>query len=97
MNLLVTVPVAVLIVLLERARPRFGRAAAVIFGTSLIIELLQFVLNTGRSADVDDLMLNTVGGFAAYVLLTRLTLRRVKLGINGAEGSTSARAGVSRY
>ena len=94
MNLLVTVPVAVLIVLLERDRPRLGRAAAVIFGTSLLIELLQLVLNTGRTADVDDLMLNTVGGFAAYVLLTRLTFRRAKGGTSGAEGSSSARAEV---
>ena len=91
LNLLVTVPVAALIVLLERERPRFGRAAAVIFGTSLLIELLQLVLNTGRSADVDDLMLNTVGGFAAYVLLTRLTFLRSGRETSGAEGSSSAR------
>lgn len=103
MNLLVVVPVALIIVLLERIPSKMGRATLIIFGSSLLIELLQLALNTGRSADVDDLILNTLGGCAAYVLLSRLTSRSTAQEpssttpeTSGAEDGTSARAGVRR-
>ena len=35
---------------------------------SLCIEVIQFVVPMGRSADVDDLILNTVGTYLGYII-----------------------------
>ncbi|WP_091488258.1 VanZ family protein [Alkalibacterium putridalgicola] len=35
---------------------------------SLFIEVVQFSIPMGRSADIDDLILNTIGAFLGYII-----------------------------
>ncbi|WP_053403017.1 VanZ family protein [Priestia koreensis] len=36
---------------------------------SLFIEIIQFVIPTGRSSDIDDVILNTIGTFLGWTIL----------------------------
>ena len=68
-NVVATLPLGIL---LPIALPRWAgsalRVAIASFGTSLLIEVAQGVLGS-RVADVDDLILNTLGGWLGYGLL----------------------------
>ena len=71
-NILVFVPLGLLPPLLwRRCRGAWGAALPAL--CSLFVELCQIF--TGRSVDVDDLILNTLGGLLGW-LLARLLLRR---------------------
>ena len=71
-NILVFVPLGLLPPLLwRRCRGAWGAALTAL--CSLFVELCQIF--TGRSVDVDDLILNTLGGLLGW-LLARLLLRR---------------------
>lgn len=65
-NLLLLVPLGLLLPFVSRAALRTN--LAVVLGTTLLIELLQGLVIAGRSFDVDDLLLNFVGGAAALVV-----------------------------
>lgn len=66
---------------LSLMRPKWslGRAAAAGLGLSVCIELSQFLLGTGV-ADIDDLVLNTLGVALGFVLTQALTGRRLTIG-----------------
>ncbi|GKT03682.1 VanZ family protein [Furfurilactobacillus sp. WILCCON 0119] len=53
---------------------RFSRSVALAFGTSLFIECTQLVMNFfnlgDRTFDLNDLLLNTIGGIIGWLLLT---------------------------
>lgn len=58
------------------AKPAWWRSAAAGFGMSFSVEFVQFFI--GRSSDVNDLVLNTLGalcGYWIYLLLRRLAPR----------------------
>ena len=67
LNALMTVPLGFLWPLVRR-RSGLLRAVGAAFLLSLCIELVQPLLPTARTADITDLICNTVGGLAGYVL-----------------------------
>ncbi|KQX07635.1 MULTISPECIES: VanZ family protein [unclassified Leifsonia] len=73
MNLVLFVPFGVYLGLLRPLWP-WWRAGAAVAGTSLLLEIMQFILATG-STDATDVVVNTAGGLLGLRLLT-LTRRR---------------------
>lgn len=65
---------APLVVIARALRLDIGLRTAVLalFSASLSIEVYQLLQNAGRFFDVDDLMLNTLGGLAVYLILYRV-------------------------
>jgi glycopeptide antibiotics resistance protein len=79
LNIAMTVPLGLLVPLLVRIRTA-GAAALVGLAVSATIELTQGVgnilLSGGRTADVNDVIANTVGTVLGWLLLQRLTRSR---------------------
>lgn len=70
-NALMLAPIAIgLLVTVRRFRPWL--TLAVLAGTSILIEVLQLVLSTGRATDIDDVILNAGGGLAVYLVLAKI-------------------------
>ena len=67
-NVLGFVPAGFFIPILWKNKRGFLFTVCVTFQMSLLVEILQLVLRVG-SFDVDDLLLNTLGGILGYVLL----------------------------
>lgn len=65
-NLLLLMPVGILVPLIFKNVNNTFKIFLVITAVSLCIETLQYF--TGRSADIDDLMLNVVGGMSTYIV-----------------------------
>ena len=65
-NVLIFVPLGFLPPLLWKKWRHFWATLPLCAGVSLLIEFLQLFL--GRSVDVDDLILNTLGGLMGYIL-----------------------------
>lgn len=76
-NLLLLVPLAVLVALVVRRRHVIAKIALTAFLASLAIEVTQFLLPSGRSADVDDVILNTGGALLAAMIIVRVAPRTV--------------------
>lgn len=77
-NLFGFVPLGFLLPILFSNLRSSKKIVLVTFITSLVFELIQLITNLG-SFDVDDLLLNTIGGFIGYcffVLLKLLLSRR---------------------
>jgi len=77
-NVVMFVPLGFFTALLWRA-PRWRRALLIGFCVSLFIEVVQFFI--GRSSDIDDVILNTLGalcGFWLFLLFRVLAPRLVK-------------------
>nr|WP_272924351.1 VanZ family protein [Streptomyces sp. SID8381] len=66
-NALMFVPLGILLVFAAR-RSRLGRTVAVCLALSVSIEAGQYVMNAGRTVDVDDVLFNTLGGLVGGVL-----------------------------
>ncbi len=66
-NALMFVPLGILLIFTGR-QPRLGRAVAVCLALSLSIETAQYVMNAGRTVDVDDVLFNTFGGVIGSLL-----------------------------
>ncbi|WP_437114599.1 VanZ family protein [Streptomyces glaucescens] len=76
-NLLLGVPFGVLVpVLAPRARG-IGRVLLLTAFVMLLVELAQGAVVTGRAFDIDDVILNTTGALAGYLLLGRRLGRAV--------------------
>lgn len=67
-NVLGFVPAGFFIPILWKNRRGFGFTLCVTFQMSFLVEILQLVFRVG-SFDVDDLLLNTLGGILGYLLL----------------------------
>ncbi|MGV8905580.1 MAG: VanZ family protein [Acetobacterium sp.] len=67
-NILIFVPLGFLFPLCRKKNVRFFEAFLVILGSSCAIELIQFLFLTSRRADVDDVILNLVGGIIGYLI-----------------------------
>ncbi|WP_029069462.1 VanZ family protein [Jonesia quinghaiensis] len=80
-NFFLLAPVALILILSWMNKPRIFLSAIVITSVSLVIEVLQALLNTGRVSDIDDLIFNAAGGVGLYVVFTRLAFRRVDIPI----------------
>lgn len=68
-NLALLAPFGALLPLRWRALDGWGRVLVACAATSVAIEGLQFALGIGRTAAVDDVLLNTAGGGLGYALL----------------------------
>lgn len=68
-NILGFVPAGFFIPVLWKNRRGFLFTVCITFQMSLLVEILQLVFRVG-SFDVDDLLLNTLGGVLGYCLLT---------------------------
>jgi len=82
-NLIMLVPLGVYISLLFHIK-KFSKALWAVFLGSLIIEVLQLLLGyvgivEGREFDVDDLLLNTLGGVGGYIITEVVKKKLMKL------------------
>ena len=68
-NIAVFIPFGILFPLAFPRFNRFGKTVLAAFLTSLFLECLQLVFALG-SFDVDDLLLNTIGGIIGYAILS---------------------------
>lgn len=68
LNVLMTVPFGILWPVVRRGRAGIFRTVGAAFLLSLCIELVQPLLPTARTADVTDLICNTAGALAGYLL-----------------------------
>ena len=71
LNVIMTVPFGFLYPLCRRAAGKkcgLRRCVLMILTLSLSIELLQPLINGARSADITDVMTNTIGGLLGYVV-----------------------------
>lgn len=84
-NFLMLSPLAVLIVVAQR-RAHALLALITFVGVSVTIEWAQWLIPTGRSVDIDDVLLNSSGALLVYVLLARF--------FPGIQGWMRAPAGV---
>ena len=71
-NVILTMPFGFLITLLK-GNKKFPNVLLWVVAFSLAIELAQFVIGTGigyryRNVDIDDLILNTIGGIIGYAI-----------------------------
>ena len=73
LNIAMFVPYGLLLPMAMKGLRSFLRTGAAVLGTTAAIETIQYFI--GRSADVDDVMMNFLGGvlgYLLYVLLNRL-------------------------
>jgi hypothetical protein len=85
-NVVMFVPVGLLLPLATRLR--FGGTVAACAALSVLVECVQLTL--GRSLDVDDVLLNTLGGFVGALL--GLGVLRLRCPGRGQRSSTAAKA-----
>ncbi len=67
LNAVMTIPFGFLLPLVDKKHERLAKVLLYTFLLSLSIELLQPLIN-GRTSDITDVIMNTVGGVAGYVL-----------------------------
>jgi len=77
-NVVAFVPFGVILPILHRRYRSFLYMTLVTFEVSLIVEVVQLIFRVG-SFDVDDLLLNTIGGMAGYLVFAIMDkIRRCK-------------------
>ena len=77
LNIAMFIPYGLLLPMTFKKLRRFWKTAAVALATTVLIETLQYFL--GRSADIDDVIMNLAGGMLGYLLfylLNRLLYKR---------------------
>ena len=72
-NILAFVPFGLFFPLLSRKNRGFWKVALISFEVSLLVELIQLVTRVG-SCDVDDMILNTLGGMIGHLCFKILFL-----------------------
>lgn len=87
-NVLFFAPLGLLPPLLWRRPRHWWMALGLSAGVSALIECLQFFI--GRSVDVDDLLLNALGGLTGYLLFRLLYILRPRQSGNSCPRSDSA-------
>jgi len=65
-NILLFIPLGFFVPLLRHRSTSAGRVGALAFGTSLLLELIQLLTGLG-GFDVDDLILNVLGGLIGWL------------------------------
>lgn len=85
-NLILLLPLGLLLPFMFKRCQKLSSVVAIAFITSLIIEVIQFVLQIGM-ADIDDVILNSLGAILGYifykfimwVLTLRIKLKNAKI------------------
>ncbi|MBK5243904.1 MAG: VanZ family protein [Eubacteriaceae bacterium] len=67
-NILIFIPLGLLYPLCRKKNGGFFGAFLIILGSTCTIEILQFFFLTSRRADVDDIILNVIGGIIGYLI-----------------------------
>lgn len=67
-NILIFLPMGLLYPLCRDKKVGFFEAVVVILGSTCAIEIIQFLFLTSRRADVDDIILNFIGGIIGYLI-----------------------------
>ena len=81
LNIVMTVPFGFLLPLIKKENAKLPKVILYTFLLSLSIELLQPLINGFRSADITDLITNTIGGiigYIFYIIFRSLTTRILK-------------------
>ena len=73
LNVILTVPFGFLWPIAADKKAGFARTVFYTFLLSLVIEILQPLINPNRSADITDLITNTLGGSIGYIFYALLT------------------------
>lgn len=68
LNVIMTIPFGFLITLVRNKKTKLLNVIFCTFLLSLVIELLQPLINGVRSSDITDIITNTIGGIVGYVL-----------------------------
>ena len=76
-NIFAFVPLGILAPLIFSSIHSVGMILFVSFGVSFTIEILQFLFTVG-AFDVDDMLLNAVGGCIGYVIMSITFLRKLE-------------------
>ena len=76
-NILIFLPFGMLVPMLSKKYKRFWCVALLSFELSLAVELIQLLTKVG-SCDVDDMLLNTIGGMLGYAIYAWIRGRRRK-------------------
>lgn len=66
LNIAMFVPYGILLPIVSDKMEKFLKTAGVVFATTLTIEVVQYFI--GRSADIDDVIMNFLGGVIGYLL-----------------------------
>ena len=77
-NILIFVPFGMLVPFLTKRLKKFWSVVCLSFELSVLVELIQLVTKVG-SCDVDDILLNTLGGMFGYALYVIAVQCRRKL------------------
>lgn len=72
LNICMFVPLGILLPVVFRAMRRWYCTCPTVFFISFLIEFVQYFI--GRSADVDDLIMNTLGGIIGYLIFRLFNL-----------------------
>ncbi len=67
-NVILFMPLGLLYPLARKKTTGFFHAFVVILGTTFSIEFLQYLFLTSRRADIDDIILNLLGGIIGYLI-----------------------------
>ncbi|MGL4607252.1 MAG: VanZ family protein [Eubacteriaceae bacterium] len=67
-NILLFVPLGLFYPLARKKKVGIFEAFSVILGTTCIIEVLQFFFLASRRGDIDDIILNFIGGVIGYII-----------------------------
>ncbi len=67
-NILLFMPLGLLYPLCRKRKVNFLEAFIVIVGTTCAIELMQFLFLASRRGDIDDIILNSIGGIIGYLI-----------------------------
>lgn len=78
-NVIIFIPIGLLLPIILNRYKSFFKIIIISFSISIIIEFIQFFI--GRSVDIDDIILNTIGGLLGYIVYTLLPKRYKKIGI----------------
>ncbi|MEO1814003.1 MAG: VanZ family protein [Acetobacterium sp.] len=67
-NIILLMPLGFLYPLSRKNKVGFFHAFVVILGTTCAIELIQYLFLASRRADIDDIILNLIGGLIGYLI-----------------------------
>jgi glycopeptide antibiotics resistance protein len=67
-NIILFVPLGLLYPLSRKKKIRFWEMLLIILGTTCTIEVIQYLFLTSRRADIDDVILNLIGGLIGYLI-----------------------------
>jgi len=67
-NIVIFIPLGLLYPLCRKKKVGFIEALLVILSSTVAIEVIQFFFLTSRRADIDDVILNLIGGLMGYLI-----------------------------